>query len=268
MEQSDTLREIDPEFGIDATGPENAQPIVFVHGAIFTRKMWAPQRNALSDEFRVLAPDLPGHGARADQQIDLDQAVRLIEEVIDTHTDGSAIVVGLSLGGYVATELAYRSSDSVDGLVLAGCSANPVGGMKQLTRAVGGVSRLATRNDRVENAVRWAAKRWVNKRDLPQPVKDEIIDGGFYPRQFGEAGPELAGHDFRKSLARYPGPSLIVNGERDKIMRRGEEDHAKAAHNGRVVVIDGVGHVCNLHSPMEFTHAVRDLERQSVAYEA
>ena len=46
----------------DVMGPPHAFPIVLIHGAAWTRNMWLPQIEALSDEFRVLAIDLPGHG--------------------------------------------------------------------------------------------------------------------------------------------------------------------------------------------------------------
>ena len=85
--------------GVDVAGPPDAPPIVFVHGAAFTGKMWAPQRRVLSDEFRVVAPDLPGHGARADRDFRLGRAVDLLDEVIDEEAGGNAVVVGLSLGG-------------------------------------------------------------------------------------------------------------------------------------------------------------------------
>ncbi|EMA33868.1 alpha/beta fold hydrolase, partial [Halobiforma nitratireducens] len=42
--------------GVDVAGPPDAPALVFVHGAMFTRKMWAPQRDALADEYRVVAP--------------------------------------------------------------------------------------------------------------------------------------------------------------------------------------------------------------------
>ncbi|WP_101294527.1 alpha/beta fold hydrolase [Halegenticoccus soli] len=251
--------------GVDVAGPPDAQPIVFVHGSVFTRKMWAPQRRALSEEFRIAAPDLPGHGARADGPFEFGPAVELLDETVETTADGNALVVGLSLGGYVATEYARRHPDKVDGLVISGSSANPVDGMELVTRVVGGTARLATRSDLVERGVRRYAERWVRKRDLPPDVAEEIIGSGFYPREFGNAGPYLAGRDFRSAFAAYPGPSLVLNGERDLVMRRGEEDHAAAARDARVEVIDGVGHVCNLHRPRAYTAAVRNFGRQAVA---
>ena len=254
----------DGSSGIDITGPDDGQAIVFVHGAMFTRKMWLPQVRGLADDYRVVAPDLPGHGVRADETFRMGPAIDLLEDVIDTHTDGTAVLVGLSLGGYVATEYAYRRPGDVDGLVLTGASANPVGGMETVTRAVGGVSRLATKPDAGKRVVERFGQRWVNNRDLPEDVKREIIDAGIYPKQFGDAGPDVAGVDFRAKLSTYPGPTLILNGENDKIMRRGERDHAAAATDGRIEVLADVGHICNLHRAETYTSRVRNFVRQRV----
>ncbi len=168
--------------GIDVAGPEDGQSIVFVHGAMFTRKMWLPQTRGLSDEYRVVAPDLPGHGVRSNETFRMDPAIDLLEDVIEEYTDGSAVLVGLSLGGYVATEYAYRQPDNVDGLVLSGSSANPIGGMETLTRATGSISRLATKPDISKRIVERLGQRWVNNRDLPEDVKREIIEAGIYPK--------------------------------------------------------------------------------------
>lgn len=250
--------------GVDIAGPEDVPGIVLVHGSVFTRKMWAPQRRALSEEYRVVAPDMPGHGARGAEQFRFDPAVDLVGEAVD-RAGGNAVVVGLSLGGYVATEYAARHPESVDGLVISGASANPVEKMELATRAVGGVSRLATRSDRVEGVVSRLAERWVQKRQLPPDIRAEIIDSGFYPRTFGDAGPYLAGRDFRATFADYPGPSLVLNGEKDAVMRKGQENHAAAARDARVEVLENAGHVCNLDRPRGYTSSLRRFEQRDVA---
>lgn len=250
--------------GVDVAGPEDGPSIVFVHGSVFTRKMWAPQREALSDDYRVVAPDMVGHGARGAEQFRFEPTVELIDEVVDRAAGGTATVVGLSLGGYVATEYASRHPENVDGLVISGASANPVEKLELVARAVGGASRLATRSDRAEGVVRRLAERWVKKRRLPPEVEREIIDAGFYPRTFGDAGPYLAGRDFRAAFGGYPGPSLVLNGEKDLVMRSGERDHAAAARDARVEVMDGGGHVCNLHRPRGYTAAIRRFDRRAI----
>lgn len=254
----------DSPRGVDVAGPSDAQSIVFVHGAMFTRTMWLPQSRALSRQFHVVAPDLPGHGAFGDDTFRMEPAIDRLRRVIDAETDGNVVLVGLSLGGYVATEYAARHPEDVDGLVLSGSSANPVRGMELLTRGVGGVARLLTRPDIGKRAVERLATRWVRNRDLDPEIEEAIIEAGFYPKQFGDAGPDVAGRDFRERLSTYPGPTLILNGENDKLMRRGERNHAAAARDGRIEVLADVGHICNLHRPEAYTARVRNFVNQRV----
>lgn len=251
--------------GVDVAGPPDAQPIVFLHGATFTRTQWAPQRDALADEFRVVAPDLPGHGSRAGERFHLGSAIDRLTTVLERVTRGPAVLVGLSLGGYVATAYAGRYPDRVDGLVLLGCSANPVGSLSLLTRLLGGVARLATRSRLVERAVERLAKRWIRNRDLEPEHEAEILEAGVYPRQFGLAGPDLAGYDFRTDLEFYDGPVVIANGDGDRLMQRGAPAHAEAGGSSDpapTVTIEDGGHVASLHRPSAVTDLVRTFTRE------
>jgi len=260
----DGRRGDEPFPGIDEAGPPTAPTVVFVHGAIFQRKQWVPQREALAEEFRVVALDLPGHGERSGTDFRLAEAVEVLSGVIETVVDGPAVLVGHSLGGYVATLYAYRNPETIDGLVVSGASANPVGRLETTTRAIAGASRLATRSERLRDVVRNRAEKWVRKRPLAPEMQAELVDAGFYPRQFGIAGPEIAGVDFRTAFGSYPGPALLLNGEADAVMRRGEHDHARVADRATVETVDGTGHVCNLEDPAAFTDAVRRFSEQAV----
>jgi len=92
-----------------------------VHGVSWTRKMWMPQLEALSDEFRVIALDLPGHGALRGQSFQLKAAVQAVMESFRQQTHDRALIVGLSLGGYVAMTCAHDYPQEIAGLVLSGC---------------------------------------------------------------------------------------------------------------------------------------------------
>ncbi|WP_459194833.1 alpha/beta fold hydrolase [Halosimplex sp. J119] len=242
--------------GVDVTGPTDADEVLFVHGTIFNRTMWAPQREALAEEFRVIAPDLPGHGSRADEPFRMEEALRTLDRIVDSQTDGSVHLVGLSLGGYVATAFARWRPDKVDRLVLSGSSANPVGLLGTLSRVVGKATKLVSRVDLAERATDWLAERYVRSRDLRPELEAEIVEAGFDLRPFGEAGEEIADRDFRAALASFPGPSLVLNGQFDLVMRLGERDHAEAAQAGSLSVVDGAGHACNLDEPDEYTAAI------------
>jgi pimeloyl-ACP methyl ester carboxylesterase len=104
-------------------GPTDTFPILFVHGAAWTRSMWLPQMQALSDAIRVFAIDLPGHGVRRGTPFQLASALQLIEETLKQETEEQhALIVGLSLGGYVVMTYAHAYPHDVAGLILSGCS--------------------------------------------------------------------------------------------------------------------------------------------------
>jgi pimeloyl-ACP methyl ester carboxylesterase len=105
----------------DVVGPAQAFPIVFVHGAAWTRNMWVPQIEALSDEFRVIAVDLPGHGTLREQPFQLATACQTVIESLRQETHERALIVGLSLGGYVAMACAHAYTQDIAGLMLSGC---------------------------------------------------------------------------------------------------------------------------------------------------
>jgi pimeloyl-ACP methyl ester carboxylesterase len=66
--------------------------IVLVHGTGLSRKAWLPQIESLSDSFRTVAPDLPGHGERADEPFRFEEAVRTVEAVV-READGNCVVL-------------------------------------------------------------------------------------------------------------------------------------------------------------------------------
>lgn len=242
---------------VDVVGPPDAPPVVLVHGTVFNRTMWGPQREALSDEFRVIAPDLPGHGDRRDERFRLAAGIETVERVVDRLADDPVRLVGLSLGGYVATAYAHRNPERVERLVVADSCANPTGVLSVLSRLVGGTALLASKSDTVERGVDRLASWWVRNRDIAPELKAEIVDAGFDLEPFGRAGFEIAGQDFRAMFGAYDGPALVVNGQWDLLMRRGEAAHAAAAKDAKVTVIRGAGHACNLEEPTAFTTVLR-----------
>lgn len=93
----------------------HGEPVLFVHGLGSQAASWLPTAEALSDEFALLVPDLPGFGrsskppASYEPAFFVDALVGLLEErgIEATH------VVGTSLGGHIALELALRHPERV-----------------------------------------------------------------------------------------------------------------------------------------------------------
>lgn len=108
-----------------SAGPSDGQPVVLLHGSGATALSWAPTIRRLSDEYRVHAVNLPGEPGpstatrvpfRAAEQADWSaQVVRAV-------ADRPAAVVGVSIGGWIATALAARNPELVAHLVLQSAS--------------------------------------------------------------------------------------------------------------------------------------------------
>ena len=256
-----TLATADPPaqpvvFGLTATGPPAAPAIVFLHGTRLTRAAWTPQLDVLSDEFRTIAVDLPGHGVRAGERFDLERAADLLAATIHDHATGDrAIVVGLSLGGYVAMTLAAREPALIRGLVIAGASAEPVGVGSLPFRALAVVMPQLGRPrlDRLS--------AWFYRSRFPPAIAEPIVAGGFWSNGGAQALRTLFGQRFAPRLAAYPGASLILNGEMDLLFRLSSPTFARVAQDARRVQLAGALHLSNLDRPMAFSLAVREFAR-------
>lgn len=98
------------------------QPLIFLHGVGDQAGAWAEVAPSFVDRYRVFLPDLPGHGESEPVQGDLAMAKVMAgaERVLAVATsDGRpAIVVGNSMGAWLATLLAHRHPDQVARIVL------------------------------------------------------------------------------------------------------------------------------------------------------
>ncbi len=103
------------------------RPLVLLHGHPFDRSMWRPQLEALSADFCVMAPDLPGYGESPPgaDPMSMRALADAVIGLLDRLEIERSIVVGLSMGGLVAMEVGLGYPSRVDGLVLAATTAEP-----------------------------------------------------------------------------------------------------------------------------------------------
>ncbi len=235
----------------DIDGPEGAPAIVFIHGTRLCRTAWSVQMADLRDTYRVIAVDLPGHGARAGQPFTLQAARTSVIEAIDAAAGGRAVLVGLSLGGYVAMDVAAAAPDRVRGLVLSGATAEPTGlrtlPFRGLSWALGHLA-----GPRLD-----ALNAWFFRSRFPPAIAEPIVAGGFWSTAGSEALRSLVGQRFAPRLAAYPGPTLILNGQYDVPFRLFAGSFARAAQRPSRIRLAGATHLANLDRPAAYDHAIR-----------
>ncbi|MEA3201978.1 MAG: hypothetical protein QOE90_3406 [Thermoplasmata archaeon] len=117
---------------VETDGPEDAPPVLMLHGALATGAAFRSQRVALRDHFRLAAPDLRGHGKSPhlarDQwdTLNLDTMTRDVEALMDLLSpDAPLHLVGVSMGGILAAWCAARRPSRVASLALLSTSGTP-----------------------------------------------------------------------------------------------------------------------------------------------
>lgn len=96
-------------------------PVLLGHSYLFDKSMWAPQTDFLSARYRLVVPDLWGHGespALPPDEHNLTDLARDYLRLMDQLGIGEFAVAGLSVGGMWAAELAALAPDRVRALIL------------------------------------------------------------------------------------------------------------------------------------------------------
>jgi pimeloyl-ACP methyl ester carboxylesterase len=230
----------------EVSGPPDAPPIVFLHGAILTRTMWRPVVARLRARYRCITVDLPGHGTAAADAFSIQAAADVVEDVIARYASGRAVLVGLSLGGFVAMAVAARSPSLVRGLVLAGATGEPRGLGRLAVLAFGLLLQLYP-----EWLIRGVDEGIMRRRWGPT-LAAEVLSGGYHAVSGGSSIRVLAGERFRDRLLAYGGPILVINGDQDLVFRLTEPQFIAGIPRLTAHRLAGAAHLSSVDRPAEF----------------
>jgi len=222
-------------------------PLLCLHGHPGSAKTLSVFTENLSQRFRTIAPDLRGYGeSQVNQQFTMTDHLNDLEFLLEQQNIKRAWVLGWSLGGILAMELALRCSDRIQGLVLVATAARPVSNHPQVT----GLDLLATGIAAILNGFRpgW---RWnietFGKRSLyryliqqhhPTAYRYLASSGTWaYLRTSKYANRALAnalrqGYNSTSNLQQIRCPCLMLIGASDRhIMPQSSLETAKALPN-------------------------------------
>ncbi|WP_046470561.1 alpha/beta fold hydrolase [Allosalinactinospora lopnorensis] len=225
-------------------------PIVLVHGLRVSGSMWRAQVEALGAQGRrVVAPDLPGHGGRRGEEFTLGAAVDAVAGVID-EVGGRALLVGLSLGGFVSIATAAALPERVSGLVAASCTVRPVQALTHVYRIP------AVLMDRLPDKGKAVNQRF-HRLTLPGEAAEAVLGGGLAMEAARAVIDEIAEMEVLGALGAYSGPVWLINGARDHF-RIHEKRFLDACADGRLLNVPRAGHMVSLDQPENFTKIVAD----------
>lgn len=100
-------------------------PLVFIHGFCESNKIWTDLSTHLSDEYRIICPDLPGFGKSTPpgQAFTLEQIADQLVDWFKSLEISECIAIGHSLGGYIALEMLRKHQEFVKAIGLFNSSA-------------------------------------------------------------------------------------------------------------------------------------------------
>jgi pimeloyl-ACP methyl ester carboxylesterase len=253
-------------------GPEEdrgTQPLVFVHGLSGSWPNWLEQLPAFAATHRVITLDLPGfgHSPMPRQEISISGYARMLEQLLAHLGVDAAAVVGNSMGGFIAAELAIAHPQRVERLVLisaAGISTHNHRGsvtvlpaMRTLERSLmAAAAWTATKSDTVARRrhLRDAALGVVVRHPskLDPALAAEQIRGAGKPG-FIEGFEAVLHYEIRERLREIACPTLIVWGDSDRLISVRDADvFAELIPNSRKVVFGDTGHMSMLERPEAF----------------
>ena len=255
-------------------------PVVFVHGLAGQWQNWLENIPRLSRERRVLALDLPGHGQTPmpREKITIPGYGRLVETFCDRLDVGRAAIVGNSMGGFVASEVAIQFPERVERLVIVSAAGITTANLRHAPALLlGRVARAMTmftlaRHRRMakRQVTRHAALALVARhpaRLAPDLVWEGMMKGAGKPG-FDDALRACLGYDFRERLPEISCPTLIVWGENDSVLPvQDAHEFERLIPDSRKLVLKETGHVPQLERPDAFNETLLEFLAEAGAAE-
>ena len=241
-------------------------PVVLLHAGVSDSRLWEPQLDSFAQSHTVLRVDLPGFGNSPFETnpVSFRGAVR---DAMDAEAIDRAALVGVSLGGNTALELALESPERVSALVLVGAGLPDHDWSEEVTSFFA-LEEEALEGGNLDAAVDANLQMWFAgpRRSLDDldPVQCALV-GEMQKQAFRQQ----KGHDdvrmlrleppASERLAEVKVPTLVLTGDEDVTDIHRIADRLAAGVPGaeRATIADAA-HLPNLERPEEFDRIVLD----------
>jgi pimeloyl-ACP methyl ester carboxylesterase len=262
---------------IDVVGAEvnyvemgDGPPIVFVHGLSGAWQNWLENLPHFAKTHRVIALDLPGFGSSPmpPWEISIPAYGRFLRDFCERLGIGRCSLVGNSMGGFIATEVAITDPKRVDDLVLvsaagitwASARREPAAVIARMGRAAGplllrfhmqGIKRPRLRKGYFQGV--FHNPDAVRREVLWENIVPALQSPGYY-----DAMTTLWGYDIRHRLEEIEVPTLVVWGRNDRVVPvpAALSYKERIGDNAELVIFDRCGHVPQMEHPARFNRLV------------
>jgi len=250
------LQARDITFHVQVEGLPGAPALLLLHSLGTTLHVWDEQASALSRGFRVIRPDLRGHGLSqvTPGPYTIDAMAEDVLAVLDALGVARAHVAGLSIGGMVAQALAAKAPFRVLSLIL--CDTAMVIPPKTLWHERAALVRAQGMAPVIEPVI----ARWVTPdfRNHPASIGLETMLRRTDPEGYAAAAEAIAAADFSDTTKALRTPALIVIGEQDEATPLSSAEALRAAIDGaHLVIVPDASHIATVQQPAAVTAAMQ-----------
>jgi 3-oxoadipate enol-lactonase len=233
-----------------AEGPETVPPLVFINPLGCDLRVWSAVASILRPDFRIVCFDKRGHGlseSGADRCEIADYAHDLAA-LLEVLGVGRATIVGMSIGGVIAQELARQRQELVAALVLCGTAAK-IGTDESWDERIAAIERGG-----IESIAGTVLERWFTPEFRASRSAEFAGVRAMLTRTPKQGYLAACGALKRADLRPYAGaievPTLCLVGDQDGSTPVALVRQTAALIKGsRFEIIDGAGHLPNLEKP-------------------
>ena len=236
-------------------------PLVLLHAGIADARMWDEQVAAFAERYTVIRYDARGFG-RSDPAVGRFSPRADLAELLSELGAGRAHLVGLSMGGRIALDVAIERPELVSALVVAGSRPSGHPASAELRDAFAAVDAAFEAGD-VDGAVELELRMWVDgPRRTPDQVDPTVrerlreMDAALFAAP-DEGEPEALDPPAVDRLGEVRAPTLVIVGDQDlPDVLAGADLLASGIPGARKVVVPDAAHMVNMERPEAFNRLV------------
>ncbi|MBB6096510.1 3-oxoadipate enol-lactonase [Povalibacter uvarum] len=249
----------DPITSWHDIGPRSAPVVVLLHAIATDSDLWASQIPVWSQRFRLLAVDLPGHGASKPRPHinSVEAYADALAQLLLRESIQTASIVGLSLGGMIAQAFALSFPERVRSLVLSNTSARTPPAMQDIwSKRMQQAVQHGMEHQVAPTIERWFTPRFTERAPLhvariARMIRSTSLEG------YVAAIEAIQRLDLLDRLPELSMPALVITGRLDPAATpQIAETIAGKLPDSRLTVIEDAAHLSNIEQPGAFVESV------------